>query len=49
MGDINSATTTNKALLETQQVTLDAIVDQNRDIVELLRELIEAIKEITDR
>ena len=49
MGDITSATTTNKSILEAQQATLDTIAEQNRNLEELLEKLLEAIKEITDR
>lgn len=49
MGDINSATTTNRQLIEAQQATLNTIVNQNTELELLLRELIEAIKEITNR
>ena len=49
MGDITSSTTTNRTLLEAQQAALDTIVDQNSNLEELIRELIAAIKEITDR
>ncbi len=49
MGDISSSTTTNRALLEAQQATLDSQSDDLSEIIRLLTDLIEAIKEITDR
>ncbi len=49
MGEISSATTTNRQLIEAQQATLDTLVTQNTELELLLRELIEAIKEITNR
>ena len=49
MASITSATTTNRALLQKQQVTLNTIATQNGDVEELMKQLIEAIKEITNR
>ncbi len=49
MADISSSTTTNRALLEAQQSTLDSQSDDLSEIIRLLTDLIAAIKEITDR
>ena len=49
MASITSGTTTNRDLLKKQQVTFNMLVEQNTDLEELIRELLEAIKEITER
>lgn len=48
MGDITSETTTNKSILEQQKAILDRI-EKEVNHEELMRELIEAVKELGDR
>ncbi len=49
MAEISSSTTTNRALIEAQQATLESQSDDLSEIIRLLTVLIAAIKEITDR
>lgn len=49
MGDISSETTTNKKVLAQQKAVLDQILHDDSDKDDLMRELIEAVKELGSR
>ncbi len=49
MGDITSETTTNKAVLEKQKAALDRLLRGDGEQGELMRELIEAVRELGNR